>query len=413
MAKAVKFAKTQRGAEAVRVEKAAMLAFGGGLYLKCTPAGGKSWVVRAMRNGKRVNVGLGSLSTVALAEAQAQALEIKTAVRAGRDVLADREETKLAEERAATTFLQVAQRVYDEHRPTWRSKKHSDNWWANVRIHMARLHEVPISEVTKVEVLSCLSPIWLSKPETARRCRAQLKVIFEYAMAHDLYSRACPVTQATGGLPKQRDKSVSLRSMEWQELPGFMKRLSQREAMTARCLEFVILTGLRSGSGRTIRWSDVELDHEGGPVATIRAENMKDGKDFRLPLSEAAVEVLEAVRGHGAELVFPSPQRGERGDERPLTDMALLKLLQERMHNENITVHGFRATFRTWSMDNGVDREVAEVCLAHAVGGAVERAYKRSDLLEKRRPIMQAWAGHCYGAIDGLNIVSLRKMRSA
>lgn len=246
----------------------------------------------------------------------------------------------------------------------------------------------PIELVTTADCLSILSPIWTEKHESAKRLKQRLATIFDWAKGAGHYPHENPINGIKKALPAVKRRPQHLAALPWRDLPEFMAALRAREGISARALEFAILTAARSGEARGARWGEVKAD-----VWEVPAERMKGGVSHRVPLSDAARRVLDAVDGLGGELVFPSPNPS--GGERQLSDVALKNMLR-RMGYSEITVHGFRSTFRDWVSDCEVaGREVAEAALAHSAGSEVERAYARSDLFERRSSLMDSWGGFC------------------
>lgn len=221
-----------------------------------------------------------------------------------------------------------------------------------------------------------------------------MSTIFDWAKGAGHYPHENPVNGIKKALPTVKRRAEHMTALDWRDIPGFMEDLAEREGVSARTLEFLILTASRSGEARGARWSEIDLDARDWIVP---GERMKRGVAHRVPLSEAAMAVLERVRSLDADLVFPSVQRGEKGEARPQSVM-VFKALMKRMGREGITVHGMRSSFRDWCSESAhADREVAEAALSHATGNEVERAYARSDLFERRRALMDAWSRFATG----------------
>ncbi|MDQ2089752.1 tyrosine-type recombinase/integrase [Marimonas arenosa] len=362
---------------------------GEGLYLKVGVAGAKSWILRTVVHGRRRDLGLGSASLVALSEARAKARHFRKIARDGGDPDATRKQESL-------TFEQAARRVYEQLLPTWRNAKHAETWIATVeRYAGSRLGKRPLPTIGTADILEVLTPIWTEKHETAKRLKQRLATIFDWAKGAGQYPHENPVNGVKKALPAVKKRTNHLAAMPWQEVPDLMRELVQRNAVSARTLEFVILTAARSGEARGARWSEFDLTSK---VWTIPADRMKRGVIHRVPLSEAAIAVLEKVKGLDTELVFPSVQRAKSGISKPQSGM-VFKALLNRMQREGFTVHGFRSSFRDWCGESArADREVAEAALAHTLGNEVERAYARSDLFDRRVTLMQAWGQFVSGA---------------
>ncbi len=375
---------TARKVETVR--ELGMHCDGDGLYLRVGPTGSKSWILRTVVHGKRRELGLGGASLVTLAEARDKARVLRRVARDGGD-------PDTIRKRETLTFWQAAERVHAQLLPTWRNAKHAETWLQTIRTHAKpKFGDRPIVTVATADVLGVLSPIWTSQHETAKRLRQRLSTIFDWAKGAGHYPHENPVNGLKKALPTVKHRAEHMDSMPWQMVPAFMTDLAKREGLSARTLEFVILTAARSGEARGARWSEIDLK---AGTWTVPAERMKRGLPHRVPLSPQAAAVLERVRGLDDELVFPSTQRGKDGEVRPQSDM-VFKGLFNRMKREGFTTHGFRSSFRDWASESAhAEREVAEAALSHATGNEVERAYARSDLFERRRRLMEAWGDHC------------------
>ncbi|MEM6550484.1 MAG: site-specific integrase, partial [Pseudomonadota bacterium] len=275
-------------------------------------------------------------------------------------------------------------------KPNWREGGvHVRHWIASLEHDVfPKIGSKSISDITSADVLSVLTPIWFQKPETARRVRQRIRQVMQWAKGSGFYEAENPVDTASGSLPRHIQQGVRhLAAMPYQDVPGFMARLTERDSISARALAFTVLTAARSGEARGARWEEFDLEKA---VWTLPEARMKMRRDHRIPLSKAALQIVRDMRGLDNELVFPGQKRG-----RPMTDVSLSKALR-RMKVEDATVHGFRTSFRTWAAERtNIPREVAEHALAHSVGSAVERAYARSDLFERRRELMDCWANFC------------------
>lgn len=374
---------------------------GGGLYLRIGPTGAKSWAFRSVIRGKRRELGLGSVDLVTLAEARERAAAFRKVARDGGDPDADRkaaaEAVRKAEEQALMTFEAAAKTVYDALLPTWKNAKHTENWWASIEtLALPHFGAKPIHTLTSADILKALSPVWTTTPETAKRLRQRLTAIFDWAKGAGHYAGDNPVEGVERSLPMVKRDKGHFAAMDWRDVPAFMADLSYREGVSARCLEFAILTAVRSGEARGATWAEINWK-EGAWL--IPGERMKRGLPHRVPLSQAALEVLERAKGLDPVLVFPSVQRGKDGSGKPMSDM-VFKALTDRMGREGFTTHGFRSSFRDWCGESAkADPEVAEAALAHATGNAVSRAYARSDLFDRRRVLMDAWAAFVSGTV--------------
>ena len=352
------------------------------LYLRIAPSGAKSWIQRLTIDGRRHDLGLGGFPLVSLVEAREQAFDNRRKVRTGGNPLAEKRQAK------TPTFAQAAEQRIVAERPNWRGPKSEKDWRASFENHVFPVFgALPVDQVEREDVLRALTPIWTTMPETARRIRGRIRKVFEWAQAHR-YIRDNPAGEAiNGALPTIRAGQQHFRALPVAELPKALRTLRESPAsLSARlCLELVVFTAARSGEARKATWAEIDLDAR---EWRIPGERMKGGREHRVPLSDAALGVLQQAREleDGSELIFPSPLR----QGRPLSDMTLTKILRDRGLAERATVHGFRSAFRDWCAETGKAREIAEAALAHTVGG-VEGAYFRSDLFARRRTLMDQW----------------------
>lgn len=383
---------------AVKAEKASgRHSDGGGLYLWISPSGSKSWLFMWARDGKRREMGLGAYPTVSLAKARVRAADCRSAVEEGRDPIA--EKAKEAE----PTFGECADKYITTIKSEWRNAKHEYQWNQTLTSFCESIRPRRVSTITTEHVLEVLSPIWQTKAETASRLRGRIERVLEFAKVKGWRSGENPAAwrgNLRNLLPKrQRLQRGHQPAMPYAEIPAFTARLRRAEAMAARALEFTILTVARSGETLGARWKEIDFK---GKLWNVPKERMKAGAPHTVPLSVEALAILETLhKQRQGEFVFT------RDGENPLSNMAMMMLLR-RMKQTEITVHGFRSGFRDWCGDaTSFPREVAEAALAHKVGDETERAYRRSDALEKRRKLMQAWADYL-AASKGNNVVKLR-----
>jgi integrase len=289
--------------------------------------------------------------------------------------------------REIPTFEEVAQQVHIDRMPTWKNAKHGQQWINTLRDYaFPKIGRMPIDSIGQPEVLMCLSPIWTEKHETARRLSQRIKTVLDVAKSKGLRSGENPVTAIKDAkvLPKVTAKPRHHKAMRYQDVPAFYANLQRRNAMAAKALMFTCLTGSRTGEVLGMRWG--ELDFE-ARIWTCPEARMKTGSDHRVPLTDEMLSILEPLKDMQSEVVFEGQKR-----HKPLSNMSMLMLLR-RMSIEGVTVHGFRSTFRDWASEvANAPREVAELSLAHQVGTDVERAYARSDLLDKRRILMERWS---------------------
>lgn len=391
----------KRPLSAVRVKNApaGMHQDGGsrGLYLRVSETGARSWIFRYSRDGRRRDMGIGPVDLVPLAEAREKVLELRRRLLQGVDPLAERDAGRraqtVAEARARWTFKAAAEAVHETLAPGWRNPKHAAQWIATLEAYaFPAVGDMHVGAIGVADVVEVLRPIWTTKAETARRVRQRIDATMRWAVAHG-HAAVNPVAAAVELLPRQRDQVEHHAAVAVADMPAFWQALAEREpAAAVLALRFAILTAARSGEVRGASWSEVDKKAR---TWTIPAERMKAGREHVVPLSDAALAVLEQA----GELfdtdpnkpIFPSPLKG-----RTLSDMALGAVLR-RMQVE-ATAHGFRSTFRDWCAESGVAREVAERALAHAVKDSTEAAYSRTQLIEQRRPVMVAWAAFLTGS---------------
>ena len=363
---------------------------GGGLYLHVDPSSAKRWVFVFQWRGKCREMGLGSAQLVSLAQARDAALDARRQVAAGINPIAERQS-----ELRATTFGDVADAVLADLKPSLSNAKHFAQWQTALTTAARPLRPLLVDEVSTDDVLAVLRPIWQRTPVTASRLRGRIERVLDAAKARGLRSGENPARwrgHLDVLLPRQKRLVRGHHAaMGIEALPAFMAALRRRPAVAARALEFTILTAARTGESLRARWSEIDFTTN---VWTVPAERMKARAEHRVPLSTAALAVLAEVRplaGKGNDdWIFPAQSR-----TRPLSQMAMLMLLR-RMGVMEVTVHGFRSTFRDWGGDcTNFPRELIEAALSHTVGNAVERAYRRSDAFAKRQRLMQAWAGFC------------------
>jgi len=385
-----------------------LLADGGNLYLRCDARERKSWqfIFKSPTTGKQRAMGLGSAGTGGrpLVEARALAAAARDLLRAGKDPIDEREadERRAQQTKRAQTFGQCADAYVESHKNSWRNEKHRAQWKHSLTTHCVTMRDLPVDEVDTEAVLKVLRPIWEAMPETATRLRGRIELVLDAARTQGLRSGENPAAWR-GHLRHLLSKPKKLirghlASMPYADVPTFIERLEADTSILAKMLRFIILTASRSGEVRGLRWSEVDVEKR---MAIVPGVRMKGGKEHRQPLSDSAIEVLKemaVLRTPGCDLVFPS----FRG--RPFTNGATPRLLN-RYGNGDLTTHGFRSSFRTWAAEQtSSPHEVIEMALAHNTLSAVERAYQRSDLAERRRALMDAWARHCAG---GSNVVQL------
>jgi integrase len=368
------------------VKKPGRHADGGGLYLVVDPSGAKRWVFLFRFGGPHKEMGLGGLTRVSLVEARRLAEWCRSKLAKGENPIEARKAIG-----PVPTFGECADQFVASMAAQWRNAEHARQWAMTLTRYTETIRSMPVNMIDTAEVLRVLHPHWQRVPETASRLRGRIERVLDAAQARGYRSGENPA-RWRGHLdtllpPRQKLTRGHHTAMPYHELPAFMAHLRARDGVSARALEFVILTAARSGEVLGLRWSEIDLERK---VWTVPAGRIKAGRQHRVPLSARAVAIIEAMQMvRVSDYVFP----GYKCD-RPLGDMAL-HLVRERMEIP-YTVHGFRSSFRDWCGEaTNFPREVAEAALAHVVGDETERAYRRGDALEKRRKLMDAWAAHC------------------
>jgi integrase len=397
-----------------KASKPGMLADGGGLYLRIGPTGGKSWVFRYRRAGRLHDVGLGPLHTVGLADARQKALEHRQARLNGIDPLERRRAGRAAavlDAARAISFAACAQQYIDSHKAGWRNARHAAQWPATLDAYVYPVFgSLPVQAIDVGLVLSAIEPIWTMKPETASRVRGRIESVLDWATARGYRVGENPA-RWRGHLENLLPKKSKVRRVEhyaalpYAEIAEFMVGLRQQEGVAARALEFAILTAARSGEVIGARWSEINVTER---LWIVPGERMKSGREHRVPLSDAALTVIESMVAYRqGDFVFPGAKAG-----RPSSHSAMLTLLH-RSGGEELTVHGFRSAFRDWCAEaTNFPSEVAEMALAHIVGDKVEAAYRRGDLFDKRRQLAAAWARYCDApAAEGRVVVPIGSIR--
>jgi integrase len=363
---------------------------GNGLVLHIVTPTRRAWVFRYMRKGKARTMTLGSPDTVSLAEARDRRDAARRLLAEGIDPLDQRH----AADDAGITFATAAARYIAAHETGWRNPKHRQQWTNTIETYARPVvGALDVSEIATDHVLSVLEPIWREKPETASRLRGRLETILSYATARGWRSGPNPAVWR-GHLQLMLPAKTKVRKVEhhaaldWREAPAFVAKLCERDGMGVLAFRFAILTAVRSGEVRGAQWSEIDIERA---VWTIPAERMKSGREHRVPLTESALAILRELADvqDGSGLVFFGAKRGAL-----LSDMTLTAVLR-RMARSDLTVHGFRSTFRDWAAEaTSYPNHVVEMALAHTIGNAVEAAYRRGDLFEKRIALMNDWAAY-------------------
>lgn len=379
-----------------RLSEPGRYADGKGLYLQITKTHAKSWIFRYERDGKERFMGLGPVHSVGLAEARDHARAARNLLANGKDPLAERNALALAAkalEQSNRDFDSCAADYIKSRQDEWKSEKHRKQWERTLAVHASpHIGKMPVRQITTASVLKVLQPIWKTRTETASRVRERIERILSWAAKHGYREGENPA-QWDGHLeellpkPSKLKKVVHHPAMPYREVGAFMRELKSEIGFAPRALEFTILTACRTGEVLGATWQEIDFR---GRVWTIPAERMKNNREHRVPLTNTAVEVLRKVKGYHPTLVFPGARK-----DKLLSNMAMLHVL-ERTGRSNLTVHGFRSTFRDWAAEmTQYPEAIAEMCLAHTVGSAVENAYRRTDLFNRRRALMTDWESWC------------------
>jgi integrase len=386
-----------------------------GLYLQVKSPSNRSWIFRYEKDGRERQMGLGSLSAgVSLEIARAKAIAVRQQIAEGLDPLLERQKREAAQQSAdaalkarAFTFEQVAQDFYNDHNEKWRNRKHAAQFLSTLKMYAYPvLGPMIVADIQRAHVLRVLrnDDFWTVKPETADRVRARIEAVLDYAAARDLREERNPA-RWKGNLSQllpDRSKAAKEKhhaALSYAAMPAFMVKLREREAIAARALEFVILTAARTGEVIGARWDEISIEDR---VWVVPADRMKANREHRVPLTDEAIALLRVLPKVGKNPFVFIGQRTEG-----LSNMAMAVLLK-RMKMEEVTVHGFRATFKTWTAERtSYPRDLAEAALAHVSGDKVEQAYMRGDMLGRRREMMTAWAKFCGKPFDSTNVVTL------
>ena len=374
--------------------KAGRHADGGNLYLQIAQSGTRQWTFFYQLSGKQREMGLGSAGPggMTLAEAREKAIEARRLLAQGIDPIDTRNGVKATAKVAGVRFGKFADEYIKSHKSEWSNAKHADQWAMTLGdAYCALIRPKPIGVIGTEDVLAVLEPVWQSVPETARRVRMRLEKVLDAARVRGLRTGENPARwkgHLDHLLPKHGRATRSHHAaMPWAEVPDFLRVLEAREGTATLAFQFLILTACRTGEVLGARWPEFDLEKA---TWIIPAERMKARREHRVPLSKAALKVIKQAQGKHGEYVFPGPS-----DAGPLSNMALLMLLR-RLKRVGVTAHGMRSAFRDWSAEcTNFPSEVCEMALAHVVENATEAAYRRGDLFEKRRLLMDEWSIFC------------------
>lgn len=397
--------------EVGKLEKPGYYCDGAGLYLQVSKTGSKSWIMRYTLAGKPCEMGLGSFVTFSLADARQRATAQRKRLADGIDPLAAKRSDLLAKrmaEASIITFDKAATAFIEANSPAWRNAKHGDQWRNTLATYASPvIGSLPVSKIETAHVLRVLTPIWATKTETATRLRGRIEKILDWAKAQGYRSGDNPAAwrgHLDAGLLAKPSKLADAghhAALPWAEIGAFMVALRAMQGAGARAMELIILTATRTSEVLNAKWQEIDLD---AALWTIPKERMKSFKEHRVPLSVDALAVLATAKAEstGGEYVFTGRKMAA------LSNMACLATLK-RMGRGDLTVHGFRSTFRDWvSESTSYPRDVAEMALAHAIEDKSEAAYRRGDLIEKRRALMSDWAAHCAVVRASGDVVQIR-----
>ncbi|MEE8555152.1 MAG: integrase arm-type DNA-binding domain-containing protein [bacterium] len=394
--------------------KRGMYADGDGLYLQISAGGATSWTYRYMLHGSRREMGLGSYPTVTLSAARLKAADARLLRGDGIDPIKARDDARAKarlEAARSITFKKAAEEYMAAHKDEWGNAKHAAQWRSTLSAYVFPIFgELPVQNVDVTLVMRAVEPIWGTKRETASRVRGRIEAVLDWASAYGFRSGENPARWRghMKNLLAKRPKRQQVKhhpALPYGEIGAFMVGLRRQQGTAASALEFLILTTGRAGEIIGARWNEVNI---GDALWTVPAERVKSGREHRVSLSPAALTIINAMqevrateRGDG--FVFPGGKRGW-----PLSNTALRAVLK-RLRRSDVTVHGFRSTFRDWVAEQtNYAREIPEMALGHAVGNETEKAYLRTDLFERRRHLMHEWARFCDGGARAGEVVAIR-----
>jgi integrase len=408
-----KIAKELSAIELKRIIKEGLHSVGGvaGLQLQVTPTGVKSWILRVKIGDKRRDIGLGGYPEISLAMARERALEKKELISKGIDPIEEKRAAKarlIATQRNTITFDDAADKVHETKSKEFKNEKYKAQWISAIRTYASPIiGKKPVAEIDLQDIKEVLTPIWEVKTDTAKKLRGNIETILAWATVHEYRTGINPARwqgylDQVFAKPSKIKKVEHYKALPIDDMQAFMVELRKQEGISARAMEFTILTAARSGEVRGATWDEIDLNAK---VWTIPAARMKAGKEHRAALSNEAIGLLQAMhRIEGNNFVFPSPRGGV------LSDMSLAAVLK-RMQLE-VVPHGFRSTFRDWASERtNYPRDVAEMALAHTIKNKVEAAYRREDLLPKRALMMQDWANFIGSPIKSAEVISINEKK--
>jgi integrase len=398
--------------EVSRAKRPGMYADGGGLYLRVAEGGSKQWIFRYVTNGRLRDMGIGPCHTLTLAEARERATDARKLKLDGVDPIAHRHAQRAAAVAASAntkTFRECAEGYIQDNQAKWTSAKHGKEWRTTLERYVYPvLGNLPVATIDTPLVLQVIKPLWRRAPETASRVRGRIESVLGWATTHLLRSGDNPARWdglLEHALPSRSElaKIEHHSALPFAQMPAFMAALRQQTSTQARCLEFIVLTAARLDEAVSATWDEIDLEAR---TWTIPAERMKADKEHKVPLSDAAMAVLEATKAiRQSTYIFPGQKPGQ-----PIGKNMPLKIAKRL--SADVTAHGMRSTFKDWASEcTSFPNEVSEMALAHAIPSAVEGAYRRGDLFNKRAALMQAWADYCGSVAAGDNVVSIAGRR--
>lgn len=383
-----------RALNVTRLKQSGLHGDGGGLYLRVSKAGNKSWIFRYMLRGKARDMGLGAYPEVDLAAARTKAADCRKVLAEGNDPIdarKSRADRAALAEASRMTFMDCAMAYIAAHEASWRNPKHVYQWKQSLQSYAYPVFgKLPVQGVDVGLVLKVLEPIWQTKTETAKRLRGRIEAVLDWAAARKYRTGENParwkgLLENLLARPSKIARVQHHAALPYTEIGAFMGQLKAMEGVSPLALQFTILTAARTSEALCATWEEIDITKG---IWTVPAHRIKAGREHRVPLSAQAVAILETLQlTQTTPWIFPSTRRGK-----PLSNMALLATLK-RLQRQDLTAHGFRSTFRDWCAEQtNYPSEVAEAALAHTIGDKVEAAYRRGDLFEKRRQLMEAWA---------------------
>lgn len=401
-----------------QTKKCGLHSDGGGLNLKVTETGSKSFVFRYTLQGDEKRIGLGSIHTVTLAEAREKARAARQMLLEGIDPGKANREQRMAK-LAVPTFSEACARYIAAKKSEWTNQKHRDTWESSLRMHIEpTIGTMRVDAIQTGDVVQALEQIWITMPETASRTRQRVEKVFDWCKISGYRTAENPARWRgclEHLLPKlsKTQRTENQPALDWRRVPEFMKVLELEDGFAAKALKLVILCAMRSSEARLLRWEDVDMT---GKIITIPGGRMKAGKEHRIPMSAEALRLLKGLkRIEGEALVFPGTKPGK-----PMSDATMLRVVQrinadsedkflDPKTGKPIVVHGFRASFKTWATEaTAYPRDLVESALAHTIESKTEAAYQRGDALDKRRKLISQWATYATGPSVSGKVIGLR-----